>query len=126
VDILRNEIIKGILQSVQDKGRAPTAQIGAERAADMAIPLLKDEVDKVEKVRNYIDNEILFVDIAGSPEEVREIGHLINSHVAKIVLDIRALLGDTEMITVGSPDGSQVYDIPLTDYLFLTKDRDPE
>jgi hypothetical protein len=126
VDILRNQIIKGILQSVQDKGRAPTAQIGAERAADVAIPLLKEEIDKVEAIRNYIDNQILFVDIEESPEEMREAGHLINTHVARIVLDIRALLGDTEMITVGSPDGSQVYDIPLTDYLFLTKDDPTE
>jgi len=78
-------------------------------------------IETLALIRHYIDNEILFVDIVNSPEEVREAGHLINTHVAKIVLDIRALLGEDEMITVGSPDGSQVYDIPLSDYIFLTK-----
>lgn len=42
---LRAELIAAILESVRTRGRAPTAQIGAERAADAMLPIVQRVLD---------------------------------------------------------------------------------
>lgn len=66
----RDRLIAAILESVRSQGRAPTAPIGAARAADTLLPLVGEVIDWIE-TELYDEDEDNFRDIPAILTEAR-------------------------------------------------------
>ena len=75
---------------------------------------------KLEAVASYVNN-IHYVDLSVMSDPVAKLaGKVLNRQVSMIVVDIlRILEVDEPTIAVGNADGSQVYDIFMSDYIRL-------
>lgn len=123
--VLRDEIEKEIVKSVREKGRASTVEAGARMAANVAVPFAATAMAvgdmKLLDIEHYINSQVIYANTVimterGASPAALEVARLLNEHVARIVLDIRAIL-EREVEDTVRVNGADGYDIPTSAFV---------